>query len=299
MGSYLVKSLADHGEKKVTVFDRPDARSLNLVSELGAEIYEGSFLDRDGLAKALVGHDIVYHLASTTVPQTSNDDPICDVMTNVIGTLGLLEEACKAHVKKVIFASSGGTVYGIPKEIPISENHPTEPYNYHGVGKLAIEKYLHSFWVFHGLDYCILRIANAYGERQPITGTQGVISSFLNKVIHSQELEIWGDGSIVRDYVYIGDIVNALYLAAKYDGEPRIFNIGAGQGHSINDIINIIKSMTRQSLKMKFLPNRPFDVPVNVLDISRARMHLDWQPSVGILEGIARTYEWMLKENER
>jgi len=293
LGSHLVETLLTNGQD-VRVFDQPSARYLEYSSQLGANIVTGNFLDPNDVGKALAGCDAVYHLISATVPQTSNENPRYDVEANLIGTLQLLEQMRVANVKKIIFASSGGTVYGIPHEIPVKESHPTDPISSYGITKLAIEKYIHLYRTLYGLDYCILRIANAYGERQPITGTQGVIGAFLDKAIHNAEVTVWGDGSTMRDYTYIGDIVNAFVKAVNYEGEPKVFNIGAGQGHSLNDIIEIIGQIIRQPLKAKYQPGRTFDIPINVLDISSAKMYLNWQPTVGIFEGISRAYEWML-----
>ena len=165
-------------------------------------LYRG-LLNPDDIGRAVSGSDVVYHLASTTVPKTSNDDPPYDVETNILGTLRLLEVAWKKQVKKIIFPSSGGTVYGIPQEIPIKEDHPTEPISSYGICKLTIEKYLNLYWKLHGLDYCILRISNAFGERQPVTETQGAISAFLDGAINHRELVVWGDGSIMpRLYIH-------------------------------------------------------------------------------------------------
>jgi len=291
IGSHLVESLIEAGHQ-VTVFDRPSARYLYKYKNQGAITVMGDFLDIHNIQEALIGCDIVYHLVSATVPQTSNDNPGYDIDANVIGTVRFLDEARKANVKKIVYASSGGTVYGIPQEIPIKENHPTDPTSSYGICKLAIEKYLHLYWVLYGIDYCILRVSNAYGPRQPITDTQGVIPSFLNKVFQGAELEIWGDGSIIRDYIYIDDIVSAMVKSSTYHGEHKIFNIGAGEGHSINDIINSLEQVFRQPLNLKYLPPRKFDVPLNILDISRAKKHLEWRPVVGLQDGIFRTYEW-------
>jgi UDP-glucose 4-epimerase len=124
------------------------------------------------------------------------------------------------------------------------------------------------------MDYRILRISNAYGARQPITPTQGVIAAFLGKAVAKEEITIWGDGSVLRDYVYASDIANALLQASLYEGEWKVFNIGSGRGHSLNDIIGAVESITQIPLQVKYLPGRPFDVPVNVLDTSRAKAHL-------------------------
>ena len=298
IGSHLSESLLAAGAS-VTIFDRPGARNLDSLQQKGAVISVGNFLDPQDVERALSDQDILFHLLSTTVPQTSSEDPRYDVETNIGGTLQLLEVARKAKIKKIIFASSGGTVYGIPREIPILEEHPTEPISTHGIVKLAIEKYLHLYWTLYGLEYCILRISNAYGERQAVTATQGVVAAFLDKALRQAEITIWGDGSAVRDFVYVGNIANAFIKALRYSGEPRIFNIGSGQGHSITDIIGIIEQVIDRPLLVKYIPGRPFDVPINVLDISRARIHLDWQPVVGLFEGVVRTYAWMLNQYEK
>ena len=298
IGSHLCEALLANGHE-VRVFDRPEARFLVEVKRAGASIYIGNFLNQADIQKVLLNSEVVYHLMSATVPQTSNDNPILDVEENILGTLRLLDAVREAQIKKFVFASSGGTVYGIPKEIPIKEIHPTDPTSSYGITKLTIEKYLYLHSILYGLNYCVLRISNAYGERQPVTGTQGVIGAFLDKALHNSEITVWGDGSIMRDYIYIDDVVSAFIKAGAYEGEPRVFNIGAGQGHSLNDIINIIEQVIQCSLVINNIPGRIFDIPVNVLDISRAKKDLHWQPTVGIMEGISRTFEWMAKEQEK
>jgi UDP-glucose 4-epimerase len=298
IGSHLSEALLADGNE-VTVFDRGASPYLANLKEAGVRLFAGNFLNPNDLSRAMSGCDVIYHLISATVPQTSNDDPIYDVEANIIGTLRLLDEARKAQVKKIVFVSSGGTVYGIPREIPIKENHPTEPTSSYGISKLAIEKYLHLYWTLHGLDYCILRVSNAYGKRLPTTGPQGVIGAFLNKALRQDEIIIWGDGSIIRDYIYVDDIVNALVKAATQTGEHKLFNIGAGQGHSLNNIISIIEQIIQHPLQKEYTQDRVFDIPVNILDISRAKTCLNWQPMTGLLEGISHTFEWMLKDQTK
>jgi UDP-glucose 4-epimerase len=298
IGSHLSEALLAQGHT-VRVFDKPEARFLDVARRAGLHVLTGDFLNAAAMGEALSGCEVVYHLISSTVPQTANEDPIHDVETNLVGTLQLLNVSRKAQVKKIIFASSGGTVYGVPQEIPIKETQSTEPISLYGIGKLTIEKYLHLFQVLYNLDYCILRVANAYGERQPATGTQGVISAFLEKAIRFEKVVVWGDGSVIRDYIHVSDIVRALVAAATYEGQPKIFNIGAGQGHSLTDIIGMIEQISGQALQPTYIPGRLFDVPLNVLDISRARDYLKWQPEVGLYEGIRRTYQWMSGELEK
>ncbi len=293
IGSHLFENLSSAGFD-VTVFDRPEASGMDYFQSKKAKLVFGNFLNPDDLRQVLKKCDLAIHLVYLTVPQTSNDNPIYDVEANLLGTLQFLDAARKAHVKKIIFSSSGGTVYGIPQEIPIKESHSTEPTSSYGITKLAIEKYLNLYWILYGLDYSILRIANAYGERQPITSTQGVIPTFLDKAIRQEEITVWGDGSIVRDYIYAGDIASAFLKVAKINGKPRIFNIGAGQGYSLNDLIEIIRRIVKHPLRVKFTSGRLFDVPVNVLNISLAHQYLGWKPTVGLFEGIDRTHKWML-----
>lgn len=295
IGSHLCESLLAEGHD-VTVFDRGESRNLDRLKQKGAILFTGDFFNPEDVQRALVNQDIVFHLLSTTVPQISNEDPSYDVETNVIGTLKFLDLARKAQVKKIIFASSGGTVYGIPQEIPIKENHPTDPTSSYGITKLIIEKYLYLYWVLHGLDYCILRIANAYGERQRPTATQGVIPVFLERALRNNEIIVWGDGSVIRDYIFVTDVSKAFIKALTYLGELKVFNIGSGQGHSLGDVIHVIESVTGQALRVKYTNSRSFDVPISVLDISRAKNYLNWAPTISLFEGIARMYAWMLKE---
>ena len=189
IGSHLSRALGAEAQ----VFDKPQ-----------------DFLDAAQLEPALANVEIVYHLISSTVPKSSNDDPVADLESNVVGTLRLLELCRRRQVRKVVFVSSGGTVYGVPRATPIAEDHPTEPICAYGIHKLAIEKYLHLNWVLHGLDYHVLRVANAYGEGQRTDTAQGAVAAFLERALHGKPVQIWGDGSVVRDYVYVGDIVEAL-----------------------------------------------------------------------------------------
>jgi UDP-glucose 4-epimerase len=295
IGSHLCEALLVEGHE-VTVFDKGEAPNMDSLRQKGAILSIGDFFNPEDMQRSLVNQDVVFHLLSTTVPQTSNDDPAYDVEANIIGTLRLLDLARKAQIKKMVFSSSGGTVYGIPQEIPIKENHPTNPTSSYGIAKLAIEKYLHLYWILYGLDYCILRIANAYGERQQSTATQGAIPVFLERALRNNEITVWGDGSVIRDYIFVTDITKALLKALTYSGETKVFNIGSGQGHSLNDIINVIESVTGQPMQVKYTNGRSFDVPISVLDISQAKKYLNWNPTISLLEGVARMHAWMIKK---
>jgi len=275
IGSHLSRALAAAGQAP-GVFDRPQ-----------------EFLAPAQLDAALEGVEVVFHLISTTVPKSSNDDLVADIEANVVGTLRLLDLCRRRKVRKVVFISSGGTVYGVPRGTPVSESHPTEPICSYGIHKLAIEKYLHLNWSLHGLDYCVLRVANAYGEGQRTDAAQGAVAAFLERAVRGSPIEIWGDGSVVRDYVYVGDIVQALLKAAAHRGEQKVFNIGSGIGVSLNELVREIGKIVGRAPEVRYAPGRGFDVPANVLDATAAREQLGWRPSTSLPEGLRRTYEWV------
>ena len=190
----------------------------------------------------------------TTLPKSPNADPVFDVKSNVLGTVRLLTHAVKFGLKKIIFGSSGGTVYGAPAQLMIPETHPTNPVCSYGISKLAIEKYLGLFYHLQGLDYTVLRIANPFGERQRTQASQGAVAVFLGKVLRGEPVEIWGDGSVVRDYIYIADVVDALLIALEQTSSEHVFNIGAGRGHSLNEVLDGIEKVTGHLANRQYLP---------------------------------------------
>lgn len=293
IGSHLCDALLSAGHT-VRLFDRLGIPPYRVFAEQEhIEWIQGDFNSSAEIEKAVVGCQVVFHLVSTTLPESSNDDPIYDVESNVVGTLRLLDAARHAGVEKVVFVSSGGTVYGVPQVVPISEIHPTNPVSSYGIGKLIIEKYLRLYEVLHGLNYCVLRLANPFGGRQRVNAAQGAVAVFMNRAIHNQLIEIWGDGSVVRDYIYIADVVDALMKASFYRGKERLFNIGSGQGKSLNDVLAAIEVLLDRSVARKYLAGRVFDVPTNVLDIAHAQKHLDWSPEVSFEGGLERTFRWL------
>jgi UDP-glucose 4-epimerase len=236
------------------------------------------------------------HLVSTTLPKNSNDDPIYDVQSNVVGTLQMLQAMVARNVRKIVFISSGGTVYGIPKYLPIDEEHPTDPLVSYGITKLAIEKYLQLFERMHGIKTISLRVANPYGERQRVETAQGAVGVFLNCALTGKPIEIWGDGTVTRDYIHVSDVAEAFVRAVEYTGPKNVFNISSGSGTSLNELIAMLEEAVGKPIERLYLPARPFDVPVSVLSNDLARAELHWSPSVSMRDGIARTAEWMKGE---
>lgn len=295
LGRNLVELLLRDGAS-VRTFDRPLSRSETQHEfEGNIEAFEGDFVDGKGLQAALDKVDLVYHLISTTVPSGSNADPIGDVNSNLAGTLRLLKAMSVAGVNRLVYASSGGTVYGNPYVLPVPEWHALQPISSYGVVKVAVENYLHLHSELNGLKANVLRISNPYGMHQRRIGAQGVIATFLHKLMNAQPIEIWGDGSAVRDYIYVADVARALLLAGCRQ-KSGTFNIGSGLGHSLNEVLRILCEQTGLETEVRYLPHRKFDVNQTFLDIARAREELGWNPFYTLEEGCARFCQLMQKQ---
>jgi UDP-glucose 4-epimerase len=292
IGSAVTDYLLSEGHS-IRIFERPRVEpyrkfgARECVEWMGAD-----FLNRHDLRMAMSGVDVIIHLISTTLPKSSNEDPIYDVHTNVIATLQMLNEMVATGVRRILFISSGGTVYGIPTTTPVTEAHPANPEVSYGITKLTIEKYLYLYSRLRNIRPTILRVANPYGERQRTETAQGVVAAFVRRALSNESIEIWGDGSVTRDYIHVSDVARAFALALRYDGEKTTFNISTGVGTTLNDLIVVMESLLRRPLDRKYLLGRKFDVPVSVLDNSLAKVELGWAPEVNLEDGLQRTIEW-------
>lgn len=295
IGSAIADRLLRDGHA-LRIFERPRVPPYRqFCDDEQVEWLTGDMMSIHDVSNAIDGTDVVLHLVSTTLPKSSNDDPVFDVQSNLVVTLQLLNEMVAKQVRKIVFISSGGTVYGSPTYLPIDEKHPTEPLVSYGITKLAIEKYLLMYQHLHGIKVSILRVANPFGERQRIETAQGAVGVFLSKVLQNQPLEIWGDGSVTRDYLYVSDVAEAFARAVQYEGEKSVFNISSGVGTSINELIRVIEHALGHKIACQYQPGRAFDVPVSVLDNALARQELGWAPTIPLSDGIVRTADWMRK----
>jgi UDP-glucose 4-epimerase len=298
-GGFIGSTIADRLLKdghELRIFERPRVEPYRHFSGNDrVEWITGDLMSVHDVSSAIDGVNVVLHLVSTTLPKSSNDDPIYDVQSNLIATLQLLNAMVVKQVRKIVFISSGGTVYGNPTYIPIDESHPTEPRVSYGITKLAIEKYLLMFQDLHGIKVNILRVANPFGERQRVETAQGAVGVFLSKAIQNQPIEIWGDGSVTRDYLYISDVAEAFARAVDYDGVKSVFNISSGVGTSLNEMIGMIERVLGREVVRNYRSARPFDALVSVLDNSLARNELGWNPQVTLEEGVVKTTHWMRK----
>ena len=299
-GGFIGSSIADRLLKdghELRIFERPRvAPYRSFESGEKVEWVTGDLSSTHDVSDAVDGVDVVLHLVSTTLPKGSNDDPIYDVQTNVVASLQMLNAMVARKVGRIVFISSGGTVYGNPVYLPIDEKHPTDPLVSYGITKLAIEKYLHLFEHLHGIKAISLRVANPYGERQRIETAQGAVGVFLHRAISGIPLEIWGDGTVTRDYIHVSDVAEAFVQAIDYRGGKRTFNISSGVGVSLNELIGMLEVVLGRPIERNYLPGRPFDVPDSVLSNKLAMDELNWAPRISMSSGIERTARWMLDE---
>lgn len=287
IGTNLCLKLIAEGNN-VVCFDRKEADMNRLASDKSVLKY-GNFADfaNDEFADdVLRGVDIVYHLISTTCPTNSNVDVAAEFSDNVIPTIKLLDACVRNSVKRIVFLSSGGTVYGKDHTGIVKEEDDANPVSSYGIQKIAIEKVLYLYKEIHNLDYRIVRLANPYGPYQRPNGVQGVVSTFTHKAINDEPIIIYGDGSVVRDYIYIDDAVNGIIKIASDEAKDRLYNLGSGTGLSVNDVCETLEKVTGKKLDITKTPGRKADVPVNILNIERFEKEFGKQNLKPLEEGI-------------
>lgn len=289
IGSHLLDRLIAEGDSVRVLAPDPERFRAPLEN---VDYRIGTLMDAKATRSALEGVDIVYHLANSKVPSTSNLDPVADIQENLVATVDLLESMRQAGVGRIVFLSSGGTVYGECGSDPVSEEHLLQPSSSYGIVKVATESYLCMFRRLYGLSYCVLRVSNPYGPRQAAIGVQGVIATMLYRTLQNETISIWGDGRVVRDYVYIEDLAEGISAAGRA-GLEGTFNFGSGEGHSLLDLLEVIRDVTGKEPKVEFQPARKVDIQRIVLDISRIRHELGLEPKVSLAIGVERHWSWM------
>ncbi|KKP31386.1 MAG: UDP-glucose 4-epimerase [Candidatus Staskawiczbacteria bacterium RIFOXYB2_FULL_32_9] len=239
--------------------------------------------------------DIVFHLAAQINVRDSVKDPIADAKTNILGSLNILENCRNFNVKKVIFSSSGGTIYGDAKIIPTSENSPEIPESPYGIAKLSVEKYLNYYFKSFGLNFVVLRLANVYGPRQNPKGEAGVVAIFTDKMLAKKEVVINGSGGQTRDYVFVDDVVLACKMAME-SSKTGIFNVGTGVETDVNFIFSEIKKSTNSECKEIHGPENIGELQRSCLDFSKIKTTFSWQPKYDFKSGLAKTINWFKKK---
>lgn len=297
IGTNLTIKLAKNKEDKITLVDKNKDyfSGLEKFHFLNVGIRESSF-DENMDFNILRGQDVVYHLVSTNVPTTSNQHISQDIQSNVVFSSNLFDACVRNGVKKVVFISSGGTVYGKESVCPIPEDAPTNPISSYGIQKITIEKLLYLYNYMYGLDYRIIRLANPYGPYQRPDGILGAVTTFTYKALKGDEITVYGDGSVVRDFIYIDDAIRAIENIVNSENKYHTFNVGCGYGTSIKQVIEAVHTALGVEMNIVYKEGRDVDVPVNYLDISRYEKYYGKLNPISLNEGIIKTAEFMRKE---
>jgi UDP-glucose 4-epimerase len=290
IGSHVVDRLLELGHPVVVVDDLSTGRLSNLPTEI-------PFYRVDIATPALEEvfrkerPELVCHYAAQISVQLSMQDPLDDADTNVRGSLNLLQNCVRYGVKKVVYTSSGGAIYGEPIHLPCDETHPVHPLSHYGVSKYAVENYLHVYRQSYGLDYTALRLSNVYGPRQDPFGEAGVVAIFSQAMLKGKPVVINGSGEQERDFLYVLDVVEAVITALER-GNGEAFNIGTGRGASVNQIYSLLKKNSDYPGEASHGPPKPGEVFKIYLDITKARQELGWEPRFPLEEGLKDTLEW-------
>ena len=296
IGTNLAIHLAKDKKNDITLVDRKeeyfkDIKEMNL---LNITIKEDPLNMETNFDKLFENQEIVYHLVSTTVPTTSNQHISQELISNVVFSSNMFEACVRCNVNRVIFISSGGTVYGKQLNCPLKEETSTYPISSYGVQKITIEKLLYLYEYMYGLDYRIIRLANPYGPYQRPNGVLGAITTFTYKALCNDEITVFGDGSVIRDYIYIDDAIRAIMNIANDNYNIyKIFNLGCGYGTSIKEVLNTIQNTLGVELKVRFAKARKVDVRVNYLDISRYEKCYGKLNFLSLNEGVKRTAKFL------
>jgi len=236
----------------------------------------------------------VFHLAAQADVRVSVARPVFDATVNVLGSLNVLEGARQAESDRIVFAASGGTLYGEPvsDELPVRESHPQQPLSPYGVSKKSVIDYLVAYRELHALEFCALALANVYGPRQDPHGEAGVVAIFAEKLLQGAPVTVYGDGSQTRDFVYVDDVVDAFVRAATRGG-GLVCNVGTGQETSVNELLAVMAEQAGVSVTPTLAPARPGELQRSSLDIERAAIQLGWRPWTNLPEGTRAVLEYV------
>jgi len=288
IGSNLVEALRH--EHNVSVFDRSPNQFVSECSEVNY-IY-GDFSDTELLRQALDNIQIVYHLLSTTVPFTANNNMVFDITTNLVTTVKFLDLIVEKGVQRVVYSSSGGTIYGNPQYLPIDEKHPCNPIGSYGIVKNTIERYIELYALRNKFSFLIVRPSNPYGPGQNYRKNQGLIGKLIYNSMTKEKFTIWGDGSAIRDYIFIDDLIS-FFKTAGLSEESGVFNVGSGMGMNINQIIKALSEIIDDMPPIIYTDTKGTIVDKVVLDIKKSKNKFDWSPKTNLEKGLQIHKNWM------
>lgn len=290
IGSHVVDRLLETGHTVRVVARRPEALRAPLAD---VDYRWADCRDADVLSDALDGCDGVIHAFSATTPGSGDRNPQLDVEQNLVSALTLLDLMTKAQVRRLVYLSSGGMVYGRPEVVPTPETQPLRPLSSYGIVKVAVESYIGMYARDRGLMPVIVRPSNTYGERQGSNGADGAVSVLMRRALTGDRFEVWGDGSVVRDYLHVSDLARLCLLAAE-SNVTGIFNAGSGRGSSLRTLIDLVAEVSGRSFPVSYSDARSLDVPQSILDVTAAKQTFGWVPEVSLKAGLRRTWDWLL-----
>ncbi len=290
IGSWVADKFLENGAEVRVIDNLTSGVSSNVPDR--ADLIELDIRDKNGLEGVIQDFkpDVISHHAAQIDVRKSVDDPCYDSEVNIIGTLNLLQLSLAYSLKKFLFASTGGAIYGEPNDLPANEHTAPMPISPYGVSKYSIEKYLEYYNAVHGLDYVALRYANVYGPRQNPHGEAGVVAIFCNKILNGEDCKIFGDGEQTRDYVFVEDVADANLKAL--DAPRGSYNIGTAVETSVNELVRLLQVASKTDVGVEYAEARHGEVERISLDISLANQVLDWAPRTPIDEGILKTWQW-------
>lgn len=295
IGSHVADGYLASGHEVIIVDDLSTGHRANVPS--AARFYEADLTDGEQLARILATErpDVVNHHAAQKSVRVSVEDPAEDARINIIGSLRLLELSRRQGVKKIIFISTGGAIYGEATQVPTPEEYPAWPVSPYGIAKLSVEHYLYYYADQFGLPYVVLRYANVFGPRQDPHGEAGVVAIFVQWLLAGQECTIYGDGEQTRDYVYVGELVRA-NVAALADGVSGTFNLGTGVETTVNQLYKALLEVMRLERPARYGPPRVGEQRRSAVEINKAARELGWRPEISLQEGLARTVEFFRRQ---
>jgi UDP-glucose 4-epimerase len=297
LGSHVAHGLAVQGHT-VIVYSRSFNEWLvreDRSSKGHIELAEGELPAGHGLPELIDVADVVFYMAGSSTPAMAQTDPGGSITTSVVPAAAVLDMMRETSTRRIVLASSGGTVYGAVRQLPTGEEHPTKPISLHGHNSLTVERYAMFFAEQHGFEPVIIRYSNPYGPGQLARHGQGVVAAWCEALAHQETITIYGDGQTRRDFVFIDDAADATVLAGLQAVGPAIYNIGSGESWSLLDLLEVLQRVAECRAKICRISARPVDVPATQLDCTRINRDLGWKPTTSLEDGIRASWEWALQ----
>jgi UDP-glucose 4-epimerase len=294
LGSHVVRRLAQEGHE-VLVYSRSFSEWLLSEDRSGEgriELVEGTLPEGRGLSELIDAADVLFYMAGASTPAMAHSDPGGSITSSVVPAAAVLDLMRPTSTRRVVIASSGGTVYGAPLQLPTDEDHPARPISLHGQNSLTIERYATFFAEQHGFEPIVLRYSNPYGPGQLTRRGQGVIAAWAEALAHGETITVFGEGEVSRDFLFIEDAAEATTLAGHRASGPTVYNVGAGESVSLQALLEALQEVAGLKTSIRKLPARPVDVPATRLDCAKIHAELGWRPTTDLRSGLLASWRW-------